>query len=363
MPLLFVIGLLFVSAWPVANLLLPPQSTGELPVSVLFRSGSSYVERAIALGNRVFVIEGPNHRVVVVNGAGAMVGSFGGIGQREGEFYYPADIAVDRNGNIYVLDVGNARVQIFDSAYHFIRQFPITSQVQGMAINSKGEILLGQPGAGKIVSIYESTGRLLRRFGTLRKPSDFYGPNCKSLDKSLATAINRVYILVDGFDNTYVVFLGAPFWQKYDAHGKLLLERRFDFPDTARIISEFGATRTTKNSIKFSEEATPIPFITTGAALDPQSGRLYCAVRWDKMWIVANDTSGNRTWVATLAAPEIKIRNLAFIPQKHALLAIENSPGKFNEVLTLSLPANNGYSPNAIGPDPVPGVERAFSSN
>jgi hypothetical protein len=37
--------------------------------------------------------------------------SFGKQGKGEGEFERPTDVAIDKNGNIYVVDWGNDRVQ------------------------------------------------------------------------------------------------------------------------------------------------------------------------------------------------------------------------------------------------------------
>jgi len=49
-------------------------------------------------------------------------GGDGTSGSLDGEFDTPFDAAVASNGNIYVLDNGNLRIQIFDSSGIFIRQ-------------------------------------------------------------------------------------------------------------------------------------------------------------------------------------------------------------------------------------------------
>jgi DNA-binding beta-propeller fold protein YncE len=59
--------------------------------------------------------------------------TWGSLGSREGYFKSPRDITFDRDGNIYVLDAGNDRVQKFDSSERFIGEW-------GRFFNSKGGI-------------------------------------------------------------------------------------------------------------------------------------------------------------------------------------------------------------------------------
>jgi DNA-binding beta-propeller fold protein YncE len=49
--------------------------------------------------------------------------SWGSLGSRSGDFKNPADIAIDVDGNSYVLDAGNERIQKFDSSGRFLQEF------------------------------------------------------------------------------------------------------------------------------------------------------------------------------------------------------------------------------------------------
>ena len=51
--------------------------------------------------------------------------SWGDRGQKQGEFHTPHSIAADANGNIYVADRGNRRIQVFDSNGKFQREMKI----------------------------------------------------------------------------------------------------------------------------------------------------------------------------------------------------------------------------------------------
>jgi serine/threonine protein kinase len=61
----------------------------------------------------VYITDKKKHGVLVLDAAGKFKMFFGTRGSREGEFNKPAGIDVDSQGNVYVCDSGNGRVQIF----------------------------------------------------------------------------------------------------------------------------------------------------------------------------------------------------------------------------------------------------------
>lgn len=50
-------------------------------------------------------------------------GTFGRKGEGDGEFIEPLGICTDTDGNLYVVDSGNCRVQVFDEEGEFVRSF------------------------------------------------------------------------------------------------------------------------------------------------------------------------------------------------------------------------------------------------
>jgi len=66
-----------------------------------------------------------NSRVAKVDKDGNWLTSWGEPGAQPGQFSTPHSIAVDAHDNIYVADRGNRRVQVFDTAGKFLRQFTI----------------------------------------------------------------------------------------------------------------------------------------------------------------------------------------------------------------------------------------------
>jgi DNA-binding beta-propeller fold protein YncE len=81
--------------------------------------GESVVPVDIAVGPKgkeLFITDNASHRVVVVNAKGEFQRAWGGEGEDDGQFRYPATIDIDAAGNVYVVDVLNGRVQKFDAA-------------------------------------------------------------------------------------------------------------------------------------------------------------------------------------------------------------------------------------------------------
>jgi outer membrane protein assembly factor BamB len=71
-----------------------------------------------------------NSRVAKVDKNGNWVKSWGEPGDQPGQFNTPHSIAADAQGNIYVADRGNRRIQVFDTDGKFLRQFTIDVPVK-----------------------------------------------------------------------------------------------------------------------------------------------------------------------------------------------------------------------------------------
>jgi DNA-binding beta-propeller fold protein YncE len=66
-----------------------------------------------------------NSRIAKVDKNGNWLKSWGNKGTKSGEFNTPHSIAADAQGNIYVADRGNRRIQVFDSEGAFLREIRI----------------------------------------------------------------------------------------------------------------------------------------------------------------------------------------------------------------------------------------------
>jgi sugar lactone lactonase YvrE len=81
-----------------------------------------------------------NSRVAKVDKDGNWIKSWGDRGKEPGQFNTPHSIATDANGNVYVADRGNHRIQVFDGDGKFLRQFTIDVPVPPGARPAIGKI-------------------------------------------------------------------------------------------------------------------------------------------------------------------------------------------------------------------------------
>lgn len=72
-------------------------------------------DMAIGKDGRLYVVDGGNFRVVVFDRSGAYLHSFGSVGKQYGQFARPKEIAIDRDGNVYVVDTAFGNFQIFNA--------------------------------------------------------------------------------------------------------------------------------------------------------------------------------------------------------------------------------------------------------
>lgn len=65
----------------------------------------------------ITAIQKQNGKLYQYDQEGNLLSIFGGLGKRQGQFSIPSSIAIDSNGNIYVLDASNENIQIFEPTY------------------------------------------------------------------------------------------------------------------------------------------------------------------------------------------------------------------------------------------------------
>ena len=80
--------------------------------------GEFNLPRDIAIGKdgKLYVVDGGNFRVVVFDREGKYLNAFGSVGRQLGQFSRPKEIATDPQGNVYVVDAAFGNFQIFNEA-------------------------------------------------------------------------------------------------------------------------------------------------------------------------------------------------------------------------------------------------------
>lgn len=213
------------------------------------------------------VSERTRNSILVLNQRAEVLKEIGGIGSAPDKLFRPGYVDVADDGVIYVQDGGNERIQSFDLEGRHLGGF-VTTQYMGFAAGAGGEVYLGQPERGKLISVYSRAGKRLRSFGALKTFSEVYGLDQSHKDETYRNAINRVRLTVDGDGNILVSFMLAPLIQKYTPQGDLVFERRLEGPEIDRlaemVASDLGESRLTMSLDGVPErvmalEATALP--------------------------------------------------------------------------------------------------------
>ena len=134
---------------------------------------------AVAPDGSLYVSDTGNHRIVHLSSEGEVLhtwGSFADISQGDappGTFYEPWGLAVDGDGNVYVADTWNHRVQKFTAAGEFITQWGRFGQAEtgdafwgprDIALDSEGRVFITDTGNKRIV-VFDAEGTFLTEFG------------------------------------------------------------------------------------------------------------------------------------------------------------------------------------------------------
>lgn len=133
-------------------------------------------------GKELFVTANNSHRVLVFSSKGEFLRGWGGEGEEEGLFRYPATLGLDPSGNVLVVDVLNQRVQKFDSEGNFLASIgslggkPGTFfRPKGIAIDSAGRSYVSDSFLG-VIQVFDASGELLHVLGDEGEAAVFKTP-------------------------------------------------------------------------------------------------------------------------------------------------------------------------------------------
>jgi DNA-binding beta-propeller fold protein YncE len=117
----------------------------------------------------LWVLDKKKARVSKLDGAGNPVLSFGSDGSRNGQFDEPGDLVISAEGNIYVADTGNSRIQAFSSDGVFFKVFDNSlsgklKKPAALAIDARDNLYVLDTSRAS-VTVYSPNGDALREFG------------------------------------------------------------------------------------------------------------------------------------------------------------------------------------------------------
>lgn len=131
---------------------------------------------AIAKDGSFYVSDGyGNARIIKFSKKGKYLFEWGKRGNKKSEFNIPHGISLDNNGNVYVVDRENNRIQAFDSNGKFIKQFANNTfgsicsiafdKTQSKLFAVDDYTFLKLKHRGSDVFIFDPTGEVQTRFG------------------------------------------------------------------------------------------------------------------------------------------------------------------------------------------------------
>lgn len=88
---------------------------------------------AIGVNGQIYVVDGGNFRVQVFDRTGRYLNSFGSVGKQMGNFARPKEIATDASGNVYVVDAAFGNFQIFNAEGDLLMFIGERSEIDGPA--------------------------------------------------------------------------------------------------------------------------------------------------------------------------------------------------------------------------------------
>ncbi len=124
-------------------------------------------------GNRIYVCDLKKNKIVVLDkNSGKTIQEIGEIGKGEGKFYKPSYLTLDHEGNLFVTDSFNFRVQMFDASGKFVKvigfhgdNLGAFSRPKGTAVDRENH-LYAIDAAFENIQIFDiETSKLLLFFG------------------------------------------------------------------------------------------------------------------------------------------------------------------------------------------------------
>ena len=180
---------------------------GNKPGQFKYPAGIAIDEQGL-----VYVADTGNNRIQVYNSEGKWVRGFGARGDGLREFSGPTGIAVSA-GFVIIADTGNNRVQVLTSDGIAVSQIAVRTKTDemktpaGVAVDVQHRIYVLDPGTDT-VRIFDPSGAQVRVFGSR-------GKGTEGLDRPQGIA-------VDSRGNIYIADTGNYKVKKFDPRGKLV---------------------------------------------------------------------------------------------------------------------------------------------
>jgi DNA-binding beta-propeller fold protein YncE len=149
----------------------------------------------------LYVADAKKHQIFSYSTVdGSLIGTIGKRGVEHGEFNFPTNLSVDRQGRLYVADTLNFRVQVFDRAGAFLKSIGIQgdgpgalNRAKGVGVDSEGHVYIADSSFNNF-QIFDADGQILMFVGTPGSgPGEFLLPAGLFVDSQ-----DRIYVADQG---------------------------------------------------------------------------------------------------------------------------------------------------------------------
>lgn len=182
---------------------------------------------AVDEDGNVYVLDSGNHRIQKFDREGNFLASLGRHGQGPGEFQYPQSIDIGAGGNIYVADSGNQKIHILKPDGTFDKDIRISDEAPGIIRIRNGKLIQGK--GASVFSIQmgmmnqdEELPKLIRVLDTAAEVQNEFGEQKDFKDFLVNRMGNRYHFFVDKEGYVYLAFDYQNRIEKYTPEGKIL---------------------------------------------------------------------------------------------------------------------------------------------
>ncbi|MCP4727602.1 MAG: 6-bladed beta-propeller [bacterium] len=174
----------------------------------------------------LYILDSGNHRIQIFYPDGNYAGTIGEEGQGPGEFKYPCSLDIDENGSLYVSDQGNFRIQILDPGGRSLKTIRMSEGVGSIRILNPERIMLGSSGGvlGQIIGGSSAGDKTVRIIGRTGAVLNSIGPKQEYNDLMMNRMGNAIHFTSGSDGAGYISFAYQNRIEKYSPEGRLLLQ-------------------------------------------------------------------------------------------------------------------------------------------
>jgi hypothetical protein len=216
----------------------------------------------------IYILDSGNHRILKYNSEGEYLQTLGGRGQGPSEFEYAENMFINKNDDIFLYDVTRKTLMILDkNGEELFRQIFIRHLNGGFELQSNGLIITSESGYRKLEKTGDHLMLILNKKCEIQR---VFGEATDFKDGELKDMANWVGFTVDSEDNIYIAYKFQNRIDKYSPDGEMILSFNRNLPYNVTSKAEYN----TANFHDGPRKVLWMNFISEGIAVDGK-GRIW----------------------------------------------------------------------------------------